>query len=98
MSTTRELSVPMSKQEARMNHRTCTKRHSACRVGVTAAIVAGMAAWIGLPTAAQQGSPRATTRPAAEVLAQIGRSANVIVLTDSTVQARLPAPEVAATA
>jgi hypothetical protein len=37
------------------------------------------------------------TRPAPEVLAQIGQSAGVIVLTDATVFARLPVPAMAAT-
>jgi hypothetical protein len=81
-----------------MDHGTFNKRHSACRVGVAAVVFAGMAAWMGLPTAAQQAGARVATRPAEEVLAQIGRSAGVVVLTDSTVQARLPAPGTAATA
>jgi hypothetical protein len=43
-------------------------------------------------------SGRVSTRPAASVLAQIGQSAGVIVLADSTVEARLPVPATPATA
>jgi hypothetical protein len=51
-----------------------------------------MTALPAIPASAQQtlaARARPTTRPAAEVLAQIGRDAGVIVLADSTVQARL---------
>ncbi len=37
-------------------------------------------------------SGRVATRPVAEVLAQVGQSAGVIILADSTVQGRLPPP------
>jgi hypothetical protein len=77
--------------------RSCRPHRLAAAVITSAALAA-----FAVPfAAAQQGetaSPRAQTRPAEQVLAQIGRSAGVIVLTDSTVQARLPVPEVAATA
>jgi hypothetical protein len=59
------------------------------------------AALMALGSASAQRAPapagRATTRPAAEVLAQIGQSAGVVVLVDATVQARLPVPAVTAT-
>jgi hypothetical protein len=52
-----------------------------------------------IPVRAQQApAPRAGTRPAAEVLAELGRSAGVIVLTDASVQGRLTMPPGGATA
>jgi hypothetical protein len=47
--------------------------------------------------AQQAPAPRAGTRPAAEVLAELGRSAGVIVLTDASVQGRLTPPPGGAT-
>jgi hypothetical protein len=55
---------------------------------------------VAVPPAARQVRAQdaaSHTRPAAEVLAQIGQSAGVIVLTDASVFARLPVPTAVAT-
>jgi hypothetical protein len=53
----------------------------------------------GVSVRAQQApAGRVPTRPAAEVFAQIGQSAGVVILADSTVQGRLPMPASPATA
>jgi hypothetical protein len=63
------------------------------------AAIAVVAATAGVSVRAQQApAGRVPTRPAAEVFAQIGQSAGVVVLADSTVQARLPMPTTRATA
>jgi hypothetical protein len=70
------------------------------RLPTIMAAVGILTAMVGVHVRAQQQAPagRVTTRPAAEVLAQIGQSAGVVVLADSTVQARLPMPAAPATA
>jgi hypothetical protein len=65
---------------------------------ITAACVAAVGL-VPIHLRAQQApAPRAGTRPAAEVLAELGRSAGVIVLTDASVQGRLTIPPGGATA
>jgi hypothetical protein len=65
---------------------------------ITAACVAAVCL-VPIHVRAQQApAPRAGTRPAAEVLAELGRSAGVIVLTDASVQGRLRMPPGGATA
>jgi hypothetical protein len=74
-----------------------------CRrtIAMPVAISVLLTALGGAPTLGQTttapASGRVSTRPAAEVLAQIGQSAGVVILADSTVQARLPVPTAAAT-
>src|SRR5205809_6246511 len=71
-------------------------RRDSIALAASAALIA-----LSIPTApAQQAPPsgsRAATRPASEVLARIGQSAGVVVLTDSTILARLPVPSADAT-
>lgn len=65
-----------------------------------AAVTVLITVLVGLRAVAQQPAPavRSTTYPAAVVLGQMGQSAGVTILTDSTVQGRLPMPAVPATA
>ena len=68
---------------------------------VTMAVAVALTVTTILPAAAQQApapAARATTFPAGQVLVQIGQTAGVIVLADSTVQGRLALPAVPATA
>src|SRR3989442_11450898 len=71
------------------------------RLSVILTISAALSAFAMLPAAAQQApapAARATTFPAGQVLVQIGQTAGVTVLADSTVQGRLALPAVPATA
>jgi hypothetical protein len=68
---------------------------------MSAAAAALVTAAASIPASAQQPPAppaRPTTYPAAVVLGQIGQSASVIILADSSVQGRLPLPSVPATA
>lgn len=58
------------------------------RLPVVLALAATLSALITTAAPAQQASP--ATRPADEVLAQLGKNAGVIVLADATIFARLP--------
>jgi hypothetical protein len=73
-------------------------RYYAGRLLIAAALCAGGVTLIPLPAAAQQvPATRTATRPAEEVLAQLGANAGVVVLADATIFARLPVTRGAAT-
>jgi hypothetical protein len=59
-------------------------------------VAVAVSAFVMISSWAQQ-APVPTTRPAAEVLAQLGQSAGVVVLADATVQGRLAVPPGGAT-
>jgi hypothetical protein len=75
-------------------------RQNSGTLWVAMAVSAALAASASLTVRAQQApaaAARAGTRPAADVLAQLGQSAGVVVLADATVQGRLAVPPGGAT-
>jgi hypothetical protein len=75
-------------------------RRNSSNLVVAVAASALVTALVSLSGSAQQApapTQRTGTRPAAEVLAQLGRSAGVVILADASVQGRLPVAEATAT-
>src|SRR5262245_55429786 len=75
-------------------------QHHTRKLSVAMAAPALLAVLTTVAVRAQQTpapAPGAGTRPAAEVLAQLGQSAGVVILADATVQGRLPVAEARAT-
>jgi hypothetical protein len=68
-------------------------RQDRWKLSLAVAVSSLLTALVSLSGSAQQApapAPTARTRPAAEVLAQLGQSAGVVILADATVQGRLP--------
>jgi hypothetical protein len=75
-------------------------RRNKRKLSLAVAVPALLTALVSLSGSAQQApapTPTARTRPAAEVLAQLGQSAGVVILADASVQGRLPLSEASAT-
>jgi hypothetical protein len=74
-------------------------RRNRWKLAVAVAVSSLLTSLVMISGSAQQASPtqRTGTRPAAEVLAQLGQSAGVVILADATVQGRLPIADAAAT-
>jgi hypothetical protein len=71
-------------------------RQNRWKLSTAVAVSMLLTALVMISGSAQQ-APAPTTRPAAEVLAQLGQSAGVVVLADATVQGRLAVPPGGAT-